>query len=342
MLQSGRLPQSLLFYGPAGVGKATLARRLAAVLLGDPQRVERDDLSLPDNQALLADREKLSSTQRAEDPLVVSSHPDFLTFPPDGPLGQISIQQMRLLKQQAQFAPLEASCRVFLVDQADRMNEQAANSLLKVLEEPPEHLVLILTAENYYDLLPTIRSRVVPFYLAPLPEEQVREFVEARGLDQPERRAALADGCPGRAVRLDLNEYDRRRDAMLILLEAAAAGKPFSDWAAESERLSAARIDKLEPYLEVLQLLVEDILRLACGDPVIHHREIQPRLQGLARRVDLRWTQQLVAQVEEIRRFLRRNIQKAIALDALVLKAREQAAAWQGATSSKDRSRPLV
>src|SRR5712671_926680 len=96
------------------------------------------------------------------------SHPDFLTFCPDGPLRQATIQQMRLLKERAGFQPLRGSWRVFLIDDMDRANEQAANSLLKTLEEPPAHLVLILTTRNAYDLLPTIRSRTVPFHFSRL------------------------------------------------------------------------------------------------------------------------------------------------------------------------------
>src|SRR5207247_8399908 len=133
-----------------------------------------------------------------------ASHPDFVTFAPDGPLRQISIEQMRLLKERAPFKPLRGNRRVFLIDHIDRANEQAANSLLKTLEEPPAHLLLIMTAENAYDLLPTIRSRAVPFHFAPLAAAEMREFVEARGLDQPERRMALAGGSPGVAVSLDL------------------------------------------------------------------------------------------------------------------------------------------
>ena len=77
------------------------------------------------------------------------------------------MQQMRLLRERAQLKPLRGVWRVFLIDMIDRANEQAANSLLKVLEEPPAHLIVILTARNPYDLLPTIRSRAVPFRLGP-------------------------------------------------------------------------------------------------------------------------------------------------------------------------------
>src|SRR5215467_9944643 len=204
MLAQDRLAQTLLFAGPEGVGKATLARRLGARLLGQGELIERDDLALPDNMDTIASRERWSADKRNEDPLLFATHPDFVTFAPDGPLRVISIQQTRLLKERAQFLPHKGKRRVFLIDHVDRANDQAANSLLKTLEEPPEHLILIMTAGNAYDLLPTIRSRSVPFHFAPLSHEEMHDFVHARGLDHPERRIALAAGSPGIAVSLDL------------------------------------------------------------------------------------------------------------------------------------------
>src|SRR5215471_3947367 len=194
MLSQDRLAQTLLFSGPEGVGKATLARRLGARLLPHPELIEKDDLASADNLETIATRERWTAEKRNEDPLRFATHPDFVTFAPDGPLRQISIPQTRLLKESAQYLPHKGSRRLFLIDHVDRANDQAANSLLKTLEEPPDHLILIMTAENAYDLLPTIRSRAVPFYFAPLEPEEMRAFVRARGLDQPERRIALAAG----------------------------------------------------------------------------------------------------------------------------------------------------
>jgi DNA polymerase-3 subunit delta' len=142
----------------------------------------------------------------------------FRDFPPDGPLRQISIDQTRLLREWAKLAPNHGSRRVFLIDHVDRAGEHAANALLKTLEEPSPHLILIMTAENAYDLLPTIRSRAVPFQFTPLSTEETREFVRARGMDHAERRAALSGGSPGVAVSLDLEAYDKRRAAMFTLL----------------------------------------------------------------------------------------------------------------------------
>ena len=220
MLQSGRLPQTLLLSGPEGIGKATLARRFGSALTGDTTHIEADDLSLAENQSIISDREKWPAEKRSEDPLFFSTYPDFVTFPPDGPLRQISIQQVRLLRERAQLKPLKGSRRVFLIDRVDRANEQAANSLLKVLEEPPEHLVIVLTAENPQDVLPTIRSRSVQLGMGRLTPEEMTEFVTARKLSDVRRRTALANGCPGVAVSLDLETWDKRRSAMMSLLRA--------------------------------------------------------------------------------------------------------------------------
>src|SRR2546421_113628 len=85
MLAHRRLAQTMLFSGPEGLGKATLARRLGARLLGHPEQIEQDDLSLPHNLETVADREKLPADKRNGDPLQFATHPDFVTFAPAWP-----------------------------------------------------------------------------------------------------------------------------------------------------------------------------------------------------------------------------------------------------------------
>jgi DNA polymerase-3 subunit delta' len=326
MIARARIPQTLLVAGKEGVGKATLARRFGARLLGSPEKIEQDDLSLARHAEYILEREKLPSEKRAEDPLLFSTHPDFLTFPPDGPLRQITIQQMRLLKERAQFKPLRGDRRVFLVDHIDRANEQAANSLLKILEEPPDHLILILTAENPYDLLPTIRSRSIALQLAPLTAQELRQFITSRGLDRVERRIALAQGSPGVAASIDLEAYDRRRAAMVVLLQAAAGAAPFAQWVRFSERISSSKTEKLDFYLNVLYLLLEDMLVIRQDAGEMRNPDIRPELETLARKVSFEWLRTAVKKVDELMDLLRRNIQKGIALDALVVGLREIAA----------------
>lgn len=324
MIARGRVAQTLLFSGPEGIGKATLARRFAARLMGDPRKIEQDDLSLEANAAIIADREKWTAEKRNDDPLMFASHPDFVTFAPDGPLRQITIPQMRLLKELAPLKPLKGDRRVFLIDQIDRANEQAANSLLKTLEEPPPHLVLIMTARNPYDLLPTIRSRAVPFRLSPLGEEEMREFIQFRALDHSEKRRKLAEGSPGLAVSIDLESYDRRRVAMLALVKVAGGIEPFGSWLKHSESIAMRRSEKLDSYLDVLYLLLEDVLRLANGVAAIRNEDLRAELDAIAHRVSFDWLRAAVAKVDELMELVRRNIQKSIALDALAVELRSR------------------
>lgn len=322
MTREERIPQTILLDGPEGVGKATLARRFAAALLGGADKIEQDDLSLEANAETIADREKWPADKRNEDPLLFGTHPDFLTFPPDGPLRQITIEQMRLLKQRAQFKPLHGTRRVFLIDHIDRANEQAENSLLKILEEPPEYLTLLLAAENAYDLLPTIRSRAVSFHLAPLSNAEMRAFVSSRGLSDAERRIALAAGSPGLAISMDLDIYDERRTAMVKLLEVAAGSAPFAEWAKYAEAMAPRKTEKLDALLNILYVLLEDLLLLSEGAGEIRNADIRRNLEALASRVSYRWIRAAVRQADELSELVRRNIQKSIALDALVVQLR--------------------
>jgi DNA polymerase-3 subunit delta' len=326
MIRRERIPQTMLLSGPEGVGKATLARRFAAELLQyDPAKIEQDDLSLESNATLIADREKWTADKRNEDPLLFGSHPDFLTFPADGPLRQITIPQMRLLKERASLKPLKGSWRVFLIDGIDRANAQAANSLLKTLEEPPPHLILILTARNPYDLLPTIRSRAVPFRLGRLTEEDMRAFLQTRNLDQPERRLALAEGAPGLAVSIDLEAYDRRRTAMLALLKVAAGLSGFDTWLKHADSVAARRTEKLESYLEALYSLLEDtVLLFHTQRKTLRNNDIRPELEALASRVDFEWLRRAIVKVDELVELGRRNIQKSIAFDAFAASLRSR------------------
>lgn len=321
MIAEHRIPQTILLHGAEGLGKATLARRFAAAILGGADRIELDDQSREANQELLAEREKLPSEKRNDDPLLFASHPDFVTFPPDGPLRQLSIPQMRLFKERAQFKPLKGAQRVFLLDHIDRANDQAANSLLKTLEEPPEHLITVMTAENAYDLLPTIRSRAVHFALAPLTAAEMSAFLAARpGLDRVEKRLALACGSPGLALSLDIDAFDKRRHAMLMLLKVGARQAPFAQWVKFSESISASKTEKLDLYLRVLYVLLEDLLRLSQGAPVAQNVDIAGELTPLGRAVSFTWVQQAVKLTDELVGAVRRNVQKSLALDAFAIR----------------------
>ena len=177
--------------------------------------------------------------------------------------------------------------------------------------------------------MPTVRSRSVPFHFGRLDEAEMRAFLATRtgvdqAVDQAERRLHLAEGLPGLAVSIDLEAYDRRRTAMLALLNVASGIEPFGAWIKHSDSIAARRSEKLESYLESLYGLLEDVLRLAHSDSLIRNRDIQKELTVLSRKVSFDWIRAAVARVDELVEFARRNIQKSIALDALAVQLRSR------------------
>lgn len=338
MAAEDRLPQTLLFAGPRGVGKATLARLLAAALNcrtspGEPcgecsncRRMLEADLSLESFQKMAAERQKLTSAQRGESPLIVSTHPDFLIFPPDGPMQIITIEQARQLRTAARFGPSEGKRRVFLIDHADRANDEAANSLLKTLEEPSPALTLILTAENPYELLPTIRSRSIPFYFAPLSPAEMDRFFEARP-EIPERERprlrGWAQGSPGRALSLNVEEYVQRREAMLALVRTALRKSSFAELLGFTEAAGRRNQETLERQAEALTALLEDLLHLRFGSgEALVNDDIRAELKEIAGSIPFDWFEKACGRLIDLEEFRRRNIQKQMALEALALELR--------------------
>jgi DNA polymerase-3 subunit delta' len=157
----------------------------------------------------------------------VQPHPDVLILPPDPPQLLIKLGQVRTLIERAHYLPAEAPRRIFILTSSGMMKE-AANSLLKILEEPPETVHIFLLAENPGELLPTIRSRAASVRLGALPTDEIESLLAHRRPDLPPKSrsliARLAQGAAGRALGFDLEAYEAARaDALIFLRNAAAA-----------------------------------------------------------------------------------------------------------------------
>ena len=335
MVSESRLPQTLLFAGKHGIGKATLARHLAAGMNcasgpGKPCgecsaciRIFEVDLSAEQFREQLERRRKLTSDKRKAEPLVFAPHPDVLIFPLDGPMRLFSIDQARLLRESAQFAPAEGRRRIFVLEHADRATLEASNALLKSLEEPAPKLTIILTSENPFALLPTIRSRTIPFYFSPLARREMDEFLQSRKDVDSQQRAlvsAWAEGSPGAAISLDMGEFGRRREAMLSLLRTALKQGGFAKLSADLGSLGRGESGQIDRLAAMLTSLLRDLLRLrvkAAGDLV--HDDISDEMAQLARRVSFRWLERAVKGLQELEQLQRMNVQKQIAVEAYAL-----------------------
>ena len=211
-IASGHLPHSLILAGPAGAGKYTLALLLAMAVECERQPREPASTGQPlasfcgecsnctriasaanlEEQiaaAVLA-REELRETDKKETRVLIQPHPDVLILPPDPPQLLIKLGQVRTLIQRAHYLPSEAPRKIFLLTSASMMKE-AANSLLKVLEEPPDTVHIILLAENPGELLSTIRSRCATVRLGALPLDEIEGLLIARRPDVPAKQRSL-------------------------------------------------------------------------------------------------------------------------------------------------------
>ena len=343
----GRLPRSLILAGASGTGKYTLALLLTMALECDrqPRETAADGRSLAgfcgvcrqcvrileaaDLPARVAEavaaREEMRETDKKDTRVLVQTHPDVLIVPPDPPQLLIKLGQIRTLIGRAQYLPAEAPARVFLITSSAFMKE-AANSLLKLLEEPPDGVYLILLAENISDLLPTLRSRCAVVRLRPLAAENMEALLAERRpqLSSRERSllARLSEGAPGRALGFDLPAYRAARaDALVVLsqLDGSRDHAPLFRMT-EGYRAGAEGQGKVEALLGALSRLLEDVLVLRGGAPgQVRNIDLQTELARLADSLDFPGLEAALRAVDAVRSGLRRNLLRSLSLDALAL-----------------------
>ncbi len=288
-LERGEISHAYLFHGPSGVGKRTVARRFAAALVagGDPSAEDRARRGL---------------------------HPDAVEVVPEGSF--TTIGQVREVIRQASGRPFEGARRVFILE-ADTLNVQAANALLKTLEEPESAAVFLLLAASREGVLPTIASRAQAVRFNPVPLRDVEAFLAARGIAEPHVPAALGRGSIGLALRyaregelrelreavfeaglLVVGDFERRhRAAAAVVARAEAVGAAreaaYLEAVEEPDRRAkeaarragrAARDGAVREALELLALLYRDAAVIAAGSEGLVAN--QDRIEEIRRAVE--------------------------------------------------------
>jgi DNA polymerase-3 subunit delta' len=353
-IAAGRLPHSLILLGPRGAGKFTLSLLLTMALECELQPreladdgphvgqqlatfcghcrnctriAESADLDTKVEEAVAA-REEMREVDKKETRVLIQTHPDVLIVPPDPPQLLIKLGQIRTLINRSQHLPAEARAKVFVITSAAFMKE-AANSILKVLEEPPPYVHIVLLAENLGELLPTIRSRCAVAHLGALPADEIAALLAQRRpeLNKTEREltARLSEGAAGRALGFNLAEYAAARNDALTILQTAERSGGAQDHSTlfrmtETYRAGAEGQTKTTALLRALSSLLEDILLLQSGAPDrVRNIDKRADLQRLADTFTFAWIEQAVRAMDAVQSGMRRNLLRSLSLDAFAV-----------------------
>lgn len=320
LVTSGRVPNALLFAGPEGVGKRQFAIELARCLVclthkagegcGDCSACRRaGEFAIP-----VFDEGKQS------DFVFFSQHPDVGTVVPFR--RNLRIGAIRALEVEANFRPYEAGARVFIVDDADKMNDPASNALLKTLEEPPATSHIILISSRADSLLPTIRSRCQTIRFGPVGYSEIEKYLVDTAdfsADDASLAARVSAGSVGRALAVVPASFRTHRSLMLAALKAALEDNKRELLSASEEMADARYKDEYDEKLAVLEDLIHDLWLLTNGfDPKdIRNTEIADELVRLVDRVDSPTLARWLADIEEMRENFIVNLNRKVATDAL-------------------------
>ena len=314
---SGRVPNALLFAGPEGVGKKQFAFEFARLLIckeggcgGCPicTRIGVFDIPKPEKGDDF-------------DKVFLCDHPDVGMVVPYK--RNLRVGAIRELEREAYFRPFESSKRIFVVEDAEKMNDSASNALLKTLEEPPATTHLILITSRPDSLLQTIRSRCQTIRFAPVPAEEIEKFL--LGTDKfTKEDAALAarvsGGSIGKALDLDVEWFRSTRDAMLDVLRSALITGEIAKMLQTSEMLSDAKNkDLFEDAIGILESLIRDVfvVKKAGGSAEIANVDLLDTLSDLAHHLSEDAARAWLREIEDLLAALDVNANRRIATDGL-------------------------
>lgn len=324
MISMGRLPNALLFVGPDGVGKREVALEVARSIVCT-SAVNGEGCG----KCSACDRTvkfEIPKPEKKDDfkQVFFSGHPDVGTVVAFN--RNILVDSIRALEQEAYYRPFEANARLFLIDDAEKMNDAASNALLKTLEEPPATTYIILVTSKPEALLQTIHSRCQIVRFAPIAVEAVQSYLQSSKGYAPADAALAArmsNGSIGTAIGFDPEKLRANRDQMLDLVESAFIRRDIPGVLRASELLNDAKNkDDLELNLALLELLLRDLWLMKNGmtAAAFANSDQENSLRAIAGHVSVGHVASAVADIETFRQTMDVNVNKKIAADALFAK----------------------
>jgi DNA polymerase-3 subunit delta' len=305
------IPHALLFSGIDGIGKGTVARRFA-MAVNCAQRGQNAVTELPCGVCRNCRR------------IISGLHPDVLQVEPQGAF--IRIDQIRALCDTLALKPFEGGTRLAILHDSQTLNPEAGNALLKVLEEPPEGTVLILTASQTSDLLPTIVSRCRRVGFNPLKRASIAALLVAQQQSSPELAvtlATMAGGSYAKAIAMSDGDWAARRQWILeglgLLDPGAMADRPISHLLAFAEQLVKAKAH-LEDALELMKTWLRDLLVVNYAPDQVLHQDLMAALPPETRCFN---QGQLLAgydAIEDAQSALRGNANARLCIETLILR----------------------
>lgn len=313
LLSNGRVSATMIFAGPDGVGKRQFAITFA--------KAANCQKAL-DNSYALDSCDECATCRRIDE----GTYGDVTTIQPDGQF--IKIAQTRGMAEEVYYRPREGRQKFFIIDEADRLRDEAANSLLKTLEEPPPTSTLILLTSRPNSLLQTIRSRSQRMNFAPLTTAEMEKFL-AENYPRPAADTALlarvTEGRIGQATAFDLSVYRQERRTLIELLELMATGQNRVRLLKAAEYIGKKERDEFEKELDLMTSLLRDIFLIAAGrsrDEVVNI-DVADRLELIAGKLGLARITSWSEKIGDVRKSLRVNANRQLAMESALFELAE-------------------
>jgi DNA polymerase III subunit delta' len=329
-IRQDRLPHAMIFAGPEGVGKCTLALLVAQnVNCLSPREEGACGECSPCQRimAVLQSRHLKCQTMKGEGycgtcancKIRTKRHPDIRLVEPEKTT--ISIDQVRDLIDEIAFQPLEARYRVVILDPAEQMRPEAHNSLLKTLEEPASRTIIILVTTNPYMLLQTIRSRSRMLQFGEIPQDQIERFLvrnTGRSADDARLAAALSGGSLAAALDFEVNEYQEARRQALQFVNLLLRRGSFAEASAIASQVTKDK--QLFPiWVESISALLQDIYYAGNAPERIGQRDLSAELREIAQSISGATLLRSINAIKKLKGELQYNVNRQLALEAMFI-----------------------